>query len=171
MERKWRFGGRKDRKSGEKEWGGDMSLCLTGEYEHKLDAKGRFVMPLKIREEIGNSFMITNGFDQCLYVYPHDEWKKFAEKLNLLAMTDKNARAMKRFFNSGANNCEIDGQGRLLIPQKLRNYANIEKEIVVIGNGEKAEIWDKAAWEKINNEESLNIDEIADQLNALNFIF
>ena len=129
-----------------------MSKCLTGEYEHRLDTKGRLIMPSKLREELGCTFMITKGLDNCLYVYPNDEWQQFADKLNQLPMTNKSARQFKRFFNSGAVKCETDAQGR-----------------VIIGNGEKAEIWNKEAWDEINNEESLNMDEIADKLDELDF--
>ena len=147
-----------------------MSKCLTGEYEHRLDTKGRLIMPSKLREELGCTFMITKGLDNCLYVYPNDEWQQFADKLNqLLPMTNKSARQFKRFFNSGAVKCETDAQGRVIIPQTLRTFANIEKDVVIIGNGEKAEIWNKEAWDEINNEESLNMDEIADKLDELDF--
>lgn len=146
-----------------------MSKCLTGEYEHKLDTKGRLMMPAKLREELGCTFMITKGLDNCLYIYPNEEWQAFAEKLNQLPMTNKSARQFKRFFNSGATKCEIDGQGRILLPATLRDFANIEKEVVIIGNGEKAEIWNKAAWDAVNNEEALNMDEIADKLDELDF--
>ena len=146
-----------------------MSKCLTGEYEHRLDTKGRLIMPSKLREELGCTFMITKGLDNCLYVYPNDEWQQFADKLNRLPMTNKSARQFKRFFNSGAVKCETDAQGRVIIPQTLRTFANIEKDVVIIGNGEKAEIWNKEAWDEINNEESLNMDEIADKLDELDF--
>ena len=95
--------------------------------------------------------------------------KKVADKLNQLPMTNKSARQFKRFFNSGAVKCETDAQGRVIIPQTLRTFANIEKDVVIIGNGEKAEIWNKEAWDEINNEESLNMDEIADKLDELDF--
>ena len=146
-----------------------MSKCLTGEYEHRLDTKGRLIMPSKLREELGCTFMITKGLDNCLYVYPNDEWQQFADKLNQLPMKNKSARQLKRFFNSGAVKCETDAQGRVIIPQTLRTFANIEKDVVIIGNGEKAEIWNKEAWDEINNEESLNMDEIADKLDELDF--
>ena len=146
-----------------------MSKCLTGEYEHRLDTKGRLIMPSKLREELGCTFMITKGLDNCLYVYPNDEWQQFADKLNQLPMTNESARQFKRFFNSGAVKCETDAQGRVIIPQTLRTFANIEKDVVIIGNGEKAEIWNKEAWDEINNEESLNMDEIADKLDELDF--
>ena len=115
-----------------------MSRCLSGEYEHKLDAKGRLIMPLKIRSELGESFMVTKGIDCCLYVYGMTEWEEFVEKLNKLPMTNRTARAFKRGFLAGAVKCEPDAQGRILLTPKQREYAHIDKEVYVIGNGEKA---------------------------------
>lgn len=146
-----------------------MSACLIGEYEHRLDSKGRLIIPSKLREELGCTFILTKGLDNCLYIYPNDEWKSFAEKLNLLPMTNESSRKFKRFFNSGAVKCELDSQGRILLPPNLRGFANIDKDVVIIGNGEKAEIWNKEQWDAINNEESLNMDAIADKLDELDF--
>lgn len=146
-----------------------MSACLTGEYEHKLDSKGRMIIPSKLREELGSSFMLTKGLDNCLYIYPNDEWKLFAEKLNQLPMINKDSRHFKRFFNAGAIKCEVDTQGRILLPPNLREYAKIEKDVVVIGNGEKAEIWNKEQWIEISNEEAMNMDDIAAKLDELDF--
>ena len=92
-----------------------MSRCLSGEYEHKLDAKGRLIMPLKLRAELGESFMVTKGIDKCLYVYSNEEWESFVEKLNKLPITNRTARTFKRRFLSGAVKCEPDGQGRILL--------------------------------------------------------
>lgn len=94
-----------------------MSRCLSGEYEHKLDAKGRLIMPLKLRAELGESFMVTKGIDKCLYVYSNEEWESFVEKLNKLPITNRTARTFKRRFLSGAVKCEPDGQGRILLSQ------------------------------------------------------
>ena len=92
----------------------------TGEYEHKLDAKGRLIMPLKLRSELGESFMVTKGIDCCLYVYGMTEWEEFVEKLNKLPMTNRTARAFKRGFLAGAVKCEPDAQGRILLSPKQR---------------------------------------------------
>ena len=140
-----------------------MSRCLSGEYEHKLDAKGRLIMPLKLRAELGESFMVTKG---------NEEWESFVEKLNKLPMTNRDARTFKRRFLSGAVKCEPDGQGRILISPKQREYAEIDKDVIVIGNGEKAEIWSKANWEgeeNVTDEESMAA--LADKLDELNFSF
>ena len=113
-----------------------MSRCLSGEYEHKLDAKGRLIMPLNLRSELGESFMVTKGIDCCLYVYGMTEWEEFVEKLNKLPMTNRTARAFKRGFLAGAVKCEPDAQGRILLSPKQREYAHIDKDVYVIGNGE-----------------------------------
>ena len=106
-----------------------MSRCLSGEYEHKLDAKGRLIMPLKLRSELGESFMVTKGIDCCLYVYGMTEWEEFVEKLNKLPMTNRTARAFKRGFLAGAVKCEPDAQGRILLSPKQREYAHIDKDV------------------------------------------
>lgn len=150
-----------------------MSRCLSGEYEHKLDAKGRLIMPLKLRSELGESFMVTKGIDCCLYVYGMTEWEEFVEKLNKLPMTNRTARAFKRGFLAGAVKCEPDAQGRILLSPKQREYAHIDKNVYVIGNGEKAEIWSKEEWDGPENmsDNQASMDELADELDALDFSF
>ena len=106
---------------------------LIGEFEHSLDAKGRLIMPAKIREDIGDSFIITKGLDGCLFGFSKNEWNNFEEKLKTLPLTNKNARDFVRFFLSGATECEVDKQGRFLISSNLREYANLEKEAVITG--------------------------------------
>ena len=106
---------------------------FIGEYQHSLDSKNRIIVPSKLRDELGTKFVITKGLDGCLYAYPLDEWKKLEDKMKTLPLTNKDARAFVRFFFSGACEVEIDKQGRGLIPQNLKEYAAIEKEIVSIG--------------------------------------
>ena len=98
---------------------------LIGEYEHSLDAKGRLIMPAKIREDIGEKFIVTKGLDGCLFGFSQDEWANFEDKLKTLPLTNKNARDFVRFFLSGAIECEIDKQGRFLIASNLREYASM----------------------------------------------
>lgn len=150
-----------------------MSKCLSGEYEHKLDAKGRVIIPQKLREELGLSFMVTKGIDNCLYIYGMDEWKEFVDKLNKLPMTNQTARAFKRGFLAGAVKCEPDAQGRILLSQKQREYARIDKEVYIIGNGEKAEIWSKEEWDSMMGAEDnqASMVELAAQLDELDFRF
>ena len=106
---------------------------FIGEYQHALDSKNRMIVPSKLREELGNKFVITKGLDGCLYDYPQDEWKNLEEKMKTLPLTNRDARSFVRFFFAGACEIEMDKQGRGLIPQNLKEYAGIEKEIVSIG--------------------------------------
>ena len=137
---------------------------LIGEYEHSLDAKGRLIMPSKLREDIGEKFIITKGLDGCLFGFSKQEWTNFEEKLKTLPLTNKNARDFVRFFLSGATECEIDKQGRFLIVANLRQYASMEKEVVIIGVGTRIEIWNKQKWDSYNSEENISADEIAENM-------
>ena len=139
---------------------------LIGEYQHSLDAKNRMIVPSKLREDLGNKFVITKGLDGCLYIYPTDEWVKLQEKLKTLPLTNKDARAFVRFFFAGASEVEIDKQGRGLIPQNLKEYAGIEKEIVSIGVLSRVEIWSKEKWNEYNNS-NIDYEKIAEKMNEL----
>ena len=116
---------------------------LMGEYSHSLDTKGRLIMPAKLRQDIGDKFILTKGLDGCLFAFSQTEWNNFEEKLKGLPLSDKNARNFVRFFLSGATECEIDKQGRFLIPTNLRISANLEKDAIIIGVGTRIEIWNK----------------------------
>ncbi len=143
---------------------------LIGEYEHSLDVKGRLIMPAKIREDLGEKFIITKGLDGCLFGFSKNEWNNFEEKLKTLPLTNKNARDFVRFFLSGAIECEIDKQGRFLIAGNLREYANLEKEAVIIGVGTRIEIWNKDKWKAYNSEENLSADQIAENMANLGML-
>lgn len=140
---------------------------LIGEYEHSLDAKGRLIMPAKLREDMGEKFIITKGLDGCLFGFSQEEWTHFEEKLKTLPLTNKNARDFVRFFLSGAMECEIDKQGRFLIASNLREYANMEKDVVIIGVGTRLEIWQKDKWKSYNSDENISADEIAENMTML----
>lgn len=140
-----------------------------GEYQHSVDTKGRLIVPSKFREDLGTTFVITRGLDNCLFGYPMDEWRKLEEKLKQLPMTKKDARAFTRFFFSGATEVEIDKQGRINIPTTLATYAKIEKECVVIGVSSKIEIWAKEAWESYADEAEESFNEIAENLIGFDF--
>ncbi|MBI6873094.1 division/cell wall cluster transcriptional repressor MraZ [Clostridium aciditolerans] len=139
---------------------------FIGEYEHALDSKNRIIVPSKFREELGNKFILTKGLDGCLYAYPLSEWEILEQKLKNLPLTSKNARAFVRFFFSGANEIDMDKQGRSLIPQNLLEYAKVKKEIVSIGVSNRVEIWSKENWEEYNNS-NIDFDEIAEQMSEL----
>ena len=108
---------------------------LIGEYSHSLDVKGRLIMPAKLREDMGEKFIITTGLDGCLFGFSMSEWQKFEDKLKTLPITNKNARNFVRFFLSGATECELDKQGRFLIAGKLREVASLDKDVTIIGTG------------------------------------
>lgn len=140
---------------------------LIGEYEHSLDDKGRVIMPAKLRIDIGERFIITKGLDGCLFVFSQAEWSNFETKLKELPLTNKNARDFVRFFLSGATECEIDKQGRFLIVNNLREYANITKEVVIIGVGTRIEIWNKSKWKDYNNNDNISADDLAENMTML----
>ena len=140
---------------------------LIGEYEHSLDAKGRLIMPAKLREDIGEKFIVTKGLDGCLFCFSQNEWTNFEEKLKTLPLTNKNARDFVRFFLSGAMECEIDKQGRFLIASNLREYAKLEKDAVIIGVGTRLEIWNQANWKAYNSDENISADAIAENMTML----
>ena len=140
---------------------------FIGEYEHSVDAKGRVIMPAKLREDIGEKFIVTKGLDGCLFAYSQSEWNNFEAKLKALPLTNKNARDFVRFFLSGAVECEIDKQGRFLIPNNLRTYATLLKEIIIIGVGTRIEIWNKENWQQYSSDENISADEIAENMTML----
>ena len=140
---------------------------LIGEYEHSLDTKGRLIMPSKLKEDIGEKFVITKGLDGCLFVYSLTEWKNFEEKLRTFPLTNKDARALTRFFLAGAAESEIDKQGRFLIAGNLREFAMLEKEVVIIGMLNRIEIWSKEKWLQYSEEENKSADEIAEKISNL----
>lgn len=140
---------------------------LIGEYEHSLDVKGRLILPAKIREDMGDKFIVTKGLDGCLFGFSQNEWTNFEEKLKTLPLTNKNARDFVRFFLSGATECEIDKQGRFLITSNLREYATLEKDAIIIGVGTRIEIWNRERWKSYNSDENISADEIAENMTML----
>lgn len=139
---------------------------LIGEFEHSVDAKGRLIMPAKLREDIGERFVVTKGLDGCLFAFSLTEWTNFEEKLKTLPLSNKNSREFTRFFLSGATECEIDKQGRFLIPNNLRQVANLEKEVIIIGVGTRIEIWNKDKWKSYSND-SISVEDIAENMTML----
>lgn len=137
---------------------------LLGEYEHSLDPKGRLAMPAKLREGLGEHFIITKGLDGCLFVYDMEEWHKLEQKLSSLPMSRKTARDFARFFFSGACEGECDKQGRFMLPANLRKYAALEKDAIVVGVGNRVEIWSAAKWAEYNEASAEDVNELAEQL-------
>lgn len=138
-----------------------------GEYQHTMDPKGRVILPSKFREELGDSFIITKGLDECLFVYSKSEWERIEQKLRELPLNRKDARAFMRFFFSGASQCEVDKQGRVLIPQNLREYASLKKDLMIIGVSTRVEIWSLEKWQKYINDTGALFEEIAENLDDL----
>ena len=135
-----------------------------GGIRHSVGSKGRLVMPAKFREGILDGYVMTKGLDQCIFLFPLDEWKRMEEKLKSLPLTHKDARAFVRYFFSGACDGELDKQGRIRIPQNLMDYAELSTKSVVIGVGTRMEIWSESLWDDYNDDESLSYDQIAQQL-------
>lgn len=121
---------------------------FVGEYLHTLDSKGRVALPVKFRENLGPKFIVARGLDKCLFVYPSEEWALVMEKLKTIPISRKDARHFTRYFLSGATEAEPDKQGRVILPQNLREYAGLSREVFILGVGSRIEIWDKNSWEK-----------------------
>ncbi len=138
-----------------------------GEYNHTIDAKGRLIIPAKFREGLGDTFIITKGLDGCLTAYDLEAWKKLEEGLRSLPGTLKEARALSRFFLAGATEAELDKQGRALLPAPLREHAGLIKDVVLVGVGDKVEIWSAEKWQAVSAPE--NIDDIAESLSSMGF--
>ena len=138
---------------------------LIGEYYHNLDAKGRVSIPSKFRDDLGGTFVLSKGLDNCLYAYSVKEWEGFQNEL--LAIRGADAQRVRRFFFSGASECEIDAQGRVVLPPAFREYAGLKKELVIIGVSNRAEIWDKEKWEGYISDSSFDSVEISDAMERL----
>jgi len=138
---------------------------FMGEYNHTVDTKGRLIIPSKFREDLGDEFVITKGLDGCLFVFPNHEWQTFEEKLKSLPLTNKSARQFARFFVAGATPCELDKQGRILLPGTLREFAGLEKDVVLTGMLSRIEIWSKSKWNENNSCDDM--DDIAEQMTDL----
>jgi mraZ protein len=143
---------------------GDCKMFM-GEYNHTIDAKGRLIVPSKFREALGDTFVVTKGLDGCLFVYDNEEWQAFEEKLRSLPITNKEARQFARFFLAGAAEVEVDKQGRILVPNILREFAQISKDVVLIGVASRIEIWSKERFEGMASFEDM--DEIAEHMAQL----
>lgn len=137
---------------------------FMGEFQHNIDDKGRIIVPAKFRDGLGTNFVLTRGLDQCLFIYPENEWKELEGKLKNLPLTKKDARSFTRFFFSGATECDLDKQGRINVPQTLRTYSKLDKECIVIGVSNRVEIWSKAIWEDYFAESEESFVDIAENL-------
>ncbi|MBP1736614.1 MAG: Cell division protein MraZ [Oscillospiraceae bacterium] len=137
---------------------------VTGTYEHTIDSKGRLFMPAKLREELGSVSYLTMGMDQCLAIYPEESWKLFTDKFSSLPISQ--SKVMRPLF-ANAVKLEPDSQGRVVLPQRLRTYAGLGKDVVIIGVHNRAEIWDAAAW--YGQEEEMTPEKMTALMEALEF--
>lgn len=140
---------------------------LLGEYRHNLDSKGRIAVPAKFRAKLGKDIIVTRGIDQCLFVFGNKEWEILAQKLMALPLTQANSRAFVRLMLSGAADTEIDKQGRILVPDYLREYATLSKEAVITGLYNRMEIWDSRLWKEYKMKTESSSEEIAEKLGEL----
>ena len=140
-----------------------------GEFHHNLDEKGRLIIPSKLREELGDSIVITRGLEDSLFIYSMDEWSNIVSKLKSLPFTKKDARNFTRMFLSGATAIEFDKQGRINLPLSLIEYASLKKECVIIGTLDRLEIWSKENWEGFVSNAKDDLSDLADNLFETNF--
>jgi MraZ protein len=140
---------------------------LLGEYQHNLDTKGRMAIPAKFRDKLTAGAIITRGIDNCLFVFANPEWDALAKKLIALPLAQANSRAFVRLMLAGATDVEIDNQGRILIPDYLRKYAGLKKEVVVAGLYNRIELWDEAVWQSYKAKTESSSEEIAEKLGEL----
>ena len=138
---------------------------FMGEYNHTIDAKGRLIIPSKFREVLGDGFVETKGLDGCLFVYDNAEWTAFEEKLKALPLMNKESRKFVRFFLAGAAEVEVDKQGRILIPSVLREFAELDKDVVLVGVASRIEIWSKEKWEDASEYDDM--EDIAEHMSEL----
>lgn len=138
---------------------------LIGEYYQNIDDKGRINIPSKFRHDLGETFVVARGLDDCVSIYPKSKWEALQESLMAIPLSQR--RAPQRFFGSGAEECSMDSQGRVVIPPSLRNHANLQKEIAVIGDTEKIEVWDRKAWENYIGGEEFETENMANILEKL----
>ncbi len=138
---------------------------FMSEYNHTIDAKGRLIIPSKFREALGEEFVVSKGMDGCLFVYANDDWNAFEQKLTSLPLINKEARQFARFFLAGAAQVEVDKQGRILLPAALREFAGIDKDVVLVGVGSRIEIWSREKYEDVS--EDVDMDDITAAMGEL----
>lgn len=140
---------------------------FLGEYEHNLDDKGRLAIPARFRDALGDGVVITRGFDRCLMGFPRDTWEKLAQQVSNLSLGQGDARNLRRLLFSGASDVVLDRQGRILIPQNLREYAELGEQAIVAGLNTHFEIWSGARWREVLDALDVNAGAFAEQLAAL----
>lgn len=142
---------------------------LMGEFHHNIDEKGRVIVPAKLREELGENIIVTRGLEDCLFIYSENEWSKVVSRLETLPFTKKDARSFNRMFLSGATNALFDKQGRVKISMPLIDYAELKKECVIVGVGDRLEVWAKDKWDAFVDKSKEELSDLADSLFETNF--
>lgn len=137
---------------------------LMGEFQHKIDTKGRLIVPSKFRDHLDDSFIVTRGLDGCLFGYPMEAWKELEEKLKNLPLAKRESRQFTRFFYSGAVECTLDKQGRINLPKTLVNYAKLEKNCYLIGVSERFEIWSEERWLEVSEAAEESFEDLAEEM-------
>ncbi len=140
---------------------------FIGQYTHNLDEKGRLAVPKKFREVLAEGAVVTRGLDNCLFLYTNKEWEKLAEKLANLPFSQANTRAFARLMLAGAMEVSIDKQGRIIVPEYLRTFGNLSKEVIVAGLYNRLELWDKETWETYTTKNEAASNKIAEQMSEL----
>lgn len=139
---------------------------FIGEYKHSIDEKGRLALPAKFRGKLSDGVVITKGLENALVVYTKEEWGKIASEIAQMPYTKEHARAFSRMTLSGANDCKLDGQGRINIPQNLREFAHLKTNAVVVGVYSRIEVWDVREWEEYQTRTEKDSGQIAEQLDS-----
>lgn len=140
---------------------------LIGEYSHTIDPKKRLAIPSKLRKELGTKAVITRGLDSCLFIFPQKEWQQLVDKLSSLPFGEKNSRSFVRLMLAGASEVSLDGLGRVLVPDYLKNYAQLKKNVVIAGIHNRLEVWDKARWDMFKQQSEKEVDNMAERLGEL----
>jgi MraZ protein len=140
---------------------------FIGEYPHSIDAKKRLSLPSKVRSELGSTVVVTRGLDQCLFVYPIKTWEALAEKLGSMPIGEAGTRSFVRLMLAGAVDTEVDSQGRILIPDYLKDYAGLSKDVIIAGLWNRLEVWDEVAWRNYKKEAEGNSERIAEELGKI----
>lgn len=145
-------------------------IMLIGEYLHTLDAKKRLSLPAKFRKEVGKKVVITRGLDACLFLFPQKSWDKIAEKLSSLPFGQADTRGMSRFILAGAVDTEVDNAGRILVPDYLKDFADLKSRVVLAGVSDRIEIWNEKTWEEYKHRIEKGADQMAEKLGDLGIL-
>lgn len=140
---------------------------LIGEYSHTIDSKKRLAIPSKLRKELGTKAVITRGLDSCLFIFPQKEWQQLVNKLSSLPFGERNSRSFVRLMLAGASEVGLDSLGRVLVPDYLKNYAQLKKNVVIAGIHNRLEVWDKARWDMFKQQSEKEVDNMAERLGEL----